>query len=47
LGNESFAGEATVKLLLPLRYAFPCDAITIEDLDKASPSTLLLAGESS
>jgi hypothetical protein len=31
----------------PLRYAFPYDATTIEELDKAIESSLLLAGESS
>jgi integrase/recombinase XerD len=30
----------------PLKYAFPYDATTIEELDKAAASSLLLAGES-
>jgi hypothetical protein len=30
----------------PLKYAFPYDATTIEELDKAAASSLLLTGES-
>jgi hypothetical protein len=35
-------GEPTVP---PLKYAFPYDATTIEELDKAAASSLLLTGE--
>jgi hypothetical protein len=30
----------------PLKYAFPSDATTIEELDTAAASSLLLTGES-
>ena len=38
--------KTTLKPLIPLRYAFPYDALTIEELDKAAASTLLSTGES-
>lgn len=43
---EREAKPASRKIGEPLRYAFPYDATTIEELDKAAASSLLLTGES-
>jgi site-specific recombinase XerD len=46
LDKEAVAAAGKV-IAEPLRYAFPYDATTIEELDKAAASNLLLPGESS
>lgn len=43
---EREATPANRNISEPLRYAFPYDATTIEELDKAAASSLLLTGES-